>query len=124
MLKQLPNQKEYFLMRKFIFIHKIHMYLILLAVSNTFAYFLCRMRLFRVTGVKPDLLWEILLPLLCACVSGIAASAAAAYMGSAGRVTSAACGIAVYIGIFALCLLLTSQKRVTRAAKAFGGGKA
>lgn len=99
-------------------------YLILLAVSNTFAYFLCRMRLFRVTGVKPDLLWEILLPLLCACVSGIAASAAAAYMGSAGRVASAACGIAVYIGIFALCLLLTSQKRVTRAAKAFGGGKA
>lgn len=98
-------------------------YLLLLVVSNTFAYFLCRTRLFRVTGVKPAFCGDILAPLACACVSGVSARAVVARLPYAGRVAPAACGIAVYIGIFALCMLLTSAKRVSRAARAFVGGR-
>ena len=86
-------------------------YLWLLVISNTFTYLLCRIRLFRVTGIKPRIRTDILLPLFASLAGGLAARAVLGAL-RLSRISSAAAGSAVYIGIFALFLLLFAGERI------------
>lgn len=87
-------------------------YLWLLVISNTFTYVLCRRRLYKVTGVKPRWMSDILLPLACAAVGGISARAVLSKLEFKGAVASAAAGSSVYIGVFALGIFLFAFERL------------
>ncbi len=87
-------------------------YLWLLVISNTFTYALCRYRLFKVTGVKPRMQTDIVLPLASAIVSGICAKQFVAKLGFASSVASAASGTAIYVGVFAITIVLFGYERV------------
>lgn len=87
-------------------------YLWLLVISNSFTYLLCRVRLYKVTGVKPRVRSDILLPLFCASAGGFCARAALKMLGF-GVLASATAGTAVYIGAFALLMLLFARSRIT-----------
>ncbi len=91
-------------------------YLWLLVISNTFTYLLCRIRLYKVTGIKPRWATDILLPLLGALAGGLSAVAVLKRLSLSG-VASAAAGTAVYIGVFALFMLLFAFERLKAVAE-------
>lgn len=91
-------------------------YLWLLVISNSFTYLLCRVRLYKVTGVKPRIISDVLLPFFCAAASGFCARSVLSVLGF-GTFASATAGTAVYIGAFALLLLLFARSRVTALFK-------
>ena len=87
-------------------------YLILLVASNTLTYILCRRRLFKATGVAPRIVADIIFPTVCATVGGICARITVDKLGIASKTAAASAGTAVYIGIFALCLMLFAFERI------------
>ncbi len=91
-------------------------YLWLLVISNTFTYLLCRIRLFKVTGIKPRWVTDITLPLVSALASGVAARGLLKLF-PLSRTAGAAAGTAVYIGVFALFLLLFAFERIKALAE-------
>lgn len=96
-------------------------YLWLLVISNTFTYLLCRRRLYKVTGVAPRWSGDILFPLVCAVLGGLASRFGVEKLGFSGAVASAAAGTAIYIGVFALLLMLFAQKRLRSVAERLRG---
>ena len=90
-------------------------YLWLLVISNSFTYFLCRARLYRVTGVKPKIN-DILLPLIASLLGGFASRAVICRL-SLAKIALASAGTAVYLGVFCGVLLLFSFKRVKALAE-------
>lgn len=87
-------------------------YLWLLVISNTFTYILCRRRLYKVTGVKPRWASDIFLPLICAIAGGFSARLVLSKLALSGAVASAAAGTSVYIGVFALGILMFAFERL------------
>lgn len=86
-------------------------YLWLLVISNSFTYFLCRRRLYKVTDVKPRLVSDILQPLLFALIGGVASRGVLSFL-NFGALASAISGTAVYIGVFAMLMLLFARQRI------------
>lgn len=91
-------------------------YLWLLVISNTFTYLLCRRRLYKVTGVKPRWVTDILLPLVCSLAGGFASRFVLAHLSVSGAAANAAAGTAVYIGVFVLLMLLFAFERLKSVA--------
>ena len=87
-------------------------YLWLLVISNSFTYALCRYRLYKVTKVKPRWVSDILFPLVCAVSGGAAARYVLSLLSFENAVASASAGSAVYIGVFALGMLLFAYERL------------
>lgn len=87
-------------------------YLWLLVISNSFTYFLCRRRLYKATGVAPRIKSDIVFPLLCAALGGFAARAVLKIIPNLAATSGAIAGTAVYVGVFALLILLFAFKRV------------
>lgn len=87
-------------------------YLWLLVISNTFTYALCRRRLYKATGVKPKIKSDIAFPLICAVLGGASARAVLNLINVSGAAAQAAAGTAVYVGVFALLILLFTFNRV------------
>lgn len=87
-------------------------YLWLLVISNTFTYVLCRYRLYRVTGVKPRWMSDVLFPFVCSVAGGVAARYSVSLLSFKSAVASAAAGSVVYVGIFVLLMLLFSFERL------------
>ncbi len=88
-------------------------YLWLLVISNSFTYFLCRYRLYKVTGVAPRWLTDVFFPLLCALCGGVSAKlllSKTAFSGTA----SALAGTVVYVGVFGLMIMLFSFERIKK----------
>ena len=96
-------------------------YLWLLVISNTFSYLLCRRRLYKVTHVAPRLISDVVFPLLCAVVSGFLARFVLDKLAFASPTASAAAGTSVYIGAFALCLMLFAFERIKSTYKRLRG---
>lgn len=92
-------------------------YLWLLVISNSFTYFLCRRRLYKVTSVAPRLRTDILLPLICAISGGFASRYILGIIKPENAIASAIAGSGVYIGIFALVLLLLGLERMKTLVK-------
>ena len=89
-------------------------YLLLLIVSNTFSYILCRARLFRVSRVKPDIKL-ILLSLFSSALSGLLSGVVErALPFSASRVALASAVTVTYVGVFALTMLLFRGRLTVR----------
>ncbi len=96
-------------------------YLWLLVISNTFTYLLCRRRLYKVTGVSPRFRTDVFLPLIFAITSGFAARFVVAKLPNVGFVSKAASGTAVYVGVFAVLIVLFSFERAKRVYKRLRG---
>jgi stage V sporulation protein B len=92
-------------------------YLWLLVISNTFTYILCRHRLFKTTGVGPRWKTDVFLPLFCALSGGIATRFFLGWSTISGAVARAASGTCVYIGVFALMLMLFAFERMKTLLK-------
>lgn len=93
-------------------------YLWLLVISNTFSYILCRARLYKVTGARPRLLQDAVIPLVCAFGGGFTAQRLTdTFLNQASATLTASVGTAVYITVFAMILLLLSGKRIITLAK-------
>lgn len=90
-------------------------YLWLLVISNTFTYLLCRVRLYKATGVKPRWVTDVTLPLLGAVAGGFSAVAVLNRLSLSGA-ASAAAGTAVYVGVFALFMVLFCFERLKNIA--------
>ncbi len=86
-------------------------YLWLLVISNSFTYFLCRYRLYKVTGVSPRWRSDIFLPLFCALCGGITSRFVLSKLSLYNK-ASAMAGTVVYIGVFALLMLLLAFERL------------
>lgn len=95
-------------------------YLWLLVISNTFTYLLCRVRLYKVTGIKPRLVTDILIPLFATVAGGLSARLALGALKLSGF-ASAAAGSSVYIGVFSLFLLLFAFERIKSVAARLRG---
>lgn len=87
-------------------------YLWLLVISNSFTYFLCRRRLYKATSVAPRLKTDVLLPLICALAGGFSARYVLNTLSLNGAIASAIAGSSVYIGIFALVLMIFAFERI------------
>ncbi len=87
-------------------------YLLLLVASNTLAYFLCRRRLYKATGVAPRIISDVLFPLISAVASGAAARIVLNALSLESKTAAASAGCSVYIGTFALCLMLFAFERL------------
>lgn len=87
-------------------------YLWLLVISNSFTYFLCRRRLFNVTGVKPKWISDVAFPLICAGFGGVCAKAVLSRLGLASFKASALCGSGIYVVVFGMLIMLFSFERV------------
>lgn len=96
-------------------------YLVLLAVSNTFSYFLCRRRLYKATGVAPRLLPDVVFPLICAFAGGFSARFVLDLLAIGSKTAAASAGTAVYIGIFALFMMLFAFERIKNTYKRLRG---
>lgn len=96
-------------------------YLWLLVISNTFTYLLCRHRLYKATGVKPRWQTDIILPLLCAVSGGVAARFLLSKLVLDGAIAKASAGTVVYIGVFALILMLFAYERIKTTIKRLRG---
>ncbi len=88
-------------------------YLWLLVISNSFTYFLCRYRLYKVTGVAPRWMTDVAFPLVCALCGGLSARYALSLMSLSG-VSSALTGTVIYIGVFCLLLMLFAFERLKK----------
>ncbi len=97
-------------------------YLWLLVISNTFTYFLCRRRLYKVTGVGPRWRSDVLLPLFCALAGGFAAKFILAKLSIDGAVANATAGTSVYLGVFAMLLSLFAFERLRKMYTKLRGG--
>ena len=86
-------------------------YLWLLVISNSFTYLLCRIRLYRVTGVKPRWYSDIAVPLAAAGAGGFLARAVLDRI-SLTRLGAAVAGSSVYIGVFSAVLALLALGRL------------
>lgn len=86
-------------------------YLWLLVVSNTFTYALCRHRLYKVTGVKPRIQTDVLLPLICSVAGGFCARFILNRLAFTNPTASCIAGTAVYVGVFAMLILLFAFER-------------
>ncbi len=86
-------------------------YLWLLVISNSFTYFLCRYRLYKVTGVAPRWMGDVVLPLLCTACGGFSARYILSFLPLSGT-SAALSGTVIYIGVFALLLMLFSFQRM------------
>ena len=89
-------------------------YLWLLVISNTFTYFLCRRRLYKVTGVSPRWKTDLLFPLVCALSGGFSARFVLLKLNAEGAVANAAAGTAVYLGVFMLLLAVFAYERLKK----------
>lgn len=87
-------------------------YLLLLVASNTFTYFLCRRRLYKATGVAPRFLSDMVFPLICAVAGGLSARFILNILALESKTASASAGTVIYIGVFALCLMLFAFERI------------
>ncbi len=87
-------------------------YLWLLVISNSFTYFLCRRRLYKATSVAPRFRTDILFPLICAAAGGLSARYILSLLDLNGAIAAAIAGSGVYIGVFALVLLLFAFERI------------
>ncbi len=96
-------------------------YLWLLVISNTFTYFLCRRRLYKVIGVAPRVMSDIAFPTLCAVAGGLAASFVTERLAFNSSAATASAGTAIYIGVFALCLMLFAFERIKNTYKRLRG---
>ncbi len=88
-------------------------YLLLLIVSNTFTYFLCRVRLYKAARVAPNLKNDIIIPLICAIAGGTGSGFVLKKLSLSLPIAAAVTGTAVYICIFSLVLLFFSFERVS-----------
>ncbi len=86
-------------------------YLWLLVISNTFTYILCRYRLYKVTGVSPRWRSDVFLPLFCSFCGGIASRFLLSKLSLYNK-ASAMAGTVVYIGVFALLMMLFAFERL------------
>lgn len=96
-------------------------YLWLLVISNSFTYFLCRRRLYKATSVAPRLKTDVLLPLICALSGGFSARYVLNTLSLNGAIASAIAGSSVYIGIFALVLMIFAFERIKTLVKRLRG---
>jgi len=96
-------------------------YLWLLVISNTFTYALCRHRLYKVTSVSPRWISDIAFPLICAIAGGFSARFMLSKLNFVSAVASAAAGTSVYIGVFALGLMLFAFERMKVTYKRLRG---
>lgn len=96
-------------------------YLILLVASNTLTYFLCRRRLYKATGVAPRIVSDVVFPLVCAVAGGFCARMVLDAIGLESKTASASAGTAVYIGVFALCLMLFAFERIKNTYRRLRG---
>ena len=96
-------------------------YLVLLAVSNTFSYFLCRRRLYKATGVAPRLLPDVVFPLICAFAGGFSARFVLNLLAIGSKTAAASAGTAVYIGVFSLFMMLFAFERIKNTYKRLRG---
>ncbi len=87
-------------------------YLWLLVISNTFTYILCRRRLYKVTSVAPRWMTDIILPVICAVVGGFFARFILSKLNFTSAVASATAGTSIYIGVFALGMMLFAFERL------------
>ncbi len=86
-------------------------YLILLVISNTFTYALCRYRLFKVTGVKPRVYTDVILPLACAVLGGGAALLVLSKLPLSSAAAQCVAGSSVYLGVFSALITLFAFER-------------
>ncbi len=88
-------------------------YLWLLVISNSFTYFLCRYRLYKVTKVAPRIISDVLFPLICTVCSGLAARWVIPFFALSQK-TAALVGTIVYLGVFMLLLMLFAFPRMKK----------
>ena len=86
-------------------------YLWLLVISNTFTYALCRYRLYKVTGVKPRLYTDVLLPMAGAVLGGMACRFVVSKLAFSNMTASCIAGTSVYLGVFMLIVVIFAFER-------------
>ena len=96
-------------------------YLLLLVASNTLTYFLCRRRLYKATGVAPRIVSDVVFPLICAVTGGFAARFVLRLFALESKAAAASAGTSVYIGVFALCLMLFAFERIKNTYRRLRG---
>ncbi|MBE6692827.1 MAG: hypothetical protein E7586_05865 [Ruminococcaceae bacterium] len=87
-------------------------YLWLLVISNTFTYILCRRRLYKSTGVKIRVLTDVLLPLAAVIPAGLCAVFAVKAFGFTNATANCILGSSVYLGLFAVLLVIFAFGRL------------
>jgi len=95
-------------------------YLWLLVISNTFTYVLCRVRLYKVTHVAPRWAGDVVFPLLCAVIAGVASKFAVIKL-SISNQGSAATGTVIYVGVFFILISLFAFERFRSVIKRLRG---
>ena len=86
-------------------------YLWLLVISNTFTYALCRYRLYKVTGVKPRIYTDVVLPVCGAVLGGFACKFVVEKLNFSNITASCIAGTSVYLGVFMIIIVIFAFER-------------